>query len=76
MACAEARGSSPLSSTPLDEPLTVGAHEFRNHFGWYMERAEAGERITVTKRGRPTVQLMAIAEQQSLTARPVVSSTQ
>ena len=39
--------------------ITVRAHEFRNHFGYYMERAEAGEEITVTRRGRPTVTLVA-----------------
>jgi prevent-host-death family protein len=33
-----------------------------------MERAEAGERITVTKRGRPTVQLTALTEQTSFVA--------
>ncbi len=50
---AEVRGSSPLSSTPS----TVGAHEFRNRFGWYMQRAAAGETIQVSRRGRPTVRL-------------------
>jgi prevent-host-death family protein len=57
---AEARGSSPLSSTPAaEESTTVGAHRFRNHFGFYMERAEAGEEILVTRHGRPTVRLLA-----------------
>ncbi len=40
---AEARGSSPLSSTPAGE-LVAGAHEFRERFGWYLERAAAGQR--------------------------------
>ncbi len=52
-------GSSPASSTPeADDTTTVGAHQFRNHFGYYMERAEAGEEILVTRRGRPTVRLV------------------
>ena len=58
---AEATGSSPVSSTPTsgaDAATTVGAHQFRNHFGYYMERAEAGEEILVTRRGRPTVRLV------------------
>jgi prevent-host-death family protein len=38
---------------------TVGAHQFRNHFGYYMERAEAGEAIAVTRRGKPIVRLLA-----------------
>ncbi len=56
---AEVTGSSPGSSTPqADEAPTVGAHQFRNHFGYYMERAERGEEILVTRRGRPTVRLV------------------
>jgi prevent-host-death family protein len=39
----------------------VGAHEFRNHFGFYMERAAAGEEILVTRRGRPSVRLTSSA---------------
>jgi prevent-host-death family protein len=30
----------------------VGAHEFRNHFGYYMERAAAGEEILIKRRGK------------------------
>jgi prevent-host-death family protein len=56
---AEARGSSPLSSTlPTPGDRTVGAHEFRNHFGWYMERTVAGEEFVVTRRGKPAVRLV------------------
>ena len=57
---AEAVGSSPISSTPSggNESSTVGAHQFRNLFGHYMERAAAGEEIVVTRRGRPTVRLL------------------
>lgn len=58
---AEATGSSPVSSTQsTDDAAVVGAHIFRNHFGYYMERAEAGEDVTVTRRGRPAVRLTAI----------------
>jgi prevent-host-death family protein len=59
---AEARGSNPLSSTPQAEngPAveSVGAHEFRNHFGYYMEQAAAGTEVKVSKRGRPFVRLL------------------
>ena len=54
-------GSSPPSSTAPDPWLMdhqVGAHQFRNHFGWYMERAVAGEEILVTRRGKPCVRLV------------------
>ena len=55
----EAGGSSPPSSTPeTPDEVTVGAHEFRNRFGWYMERAAAGERFLVTRRGHRRVRLV------------------
>jgi prevent-host-death family protein len=53
-----ARGSSPLSSTP--SAVDVGCHEFRNHFGYYLERAAAGEVISVTRRGRPYARLVPV----------------
>ena len=57
---AEARGSSPLSSTPpvAASERVVGAHEFRNQFGYFMERAELGEEILVTRRGKAIVRLV------------------
>jgi prevent-host-death family protein len=54
-------GSSPTGSTrgsPPAESIEVGAHEFRNRFGWYMERASAGEEFLVTRRGKPKVRLV------------------
>ena len=51
-------GSNPPSSTHHPPALeTVGAHEFRNHFGWYAQRAAAGEVFQVTRRGKPFVRL-------------------
>jgi hypothetical protein len=57
----EAGGSSPPSSIPAEAAATVrlGAHEFRNHFGYYMERAAA--EIHVARRGKPYVRLLAAA---------------
>jgi prevent-host-death family protein len=58
----EGVGSSPTGSTQSDdqskEHEVVGAHVFRNHFGWYMERAAAGEEILVTRHGRPCARLL------------------
>jgi prevent-host-death family protein len=56
---AEVVGSSPTGSTS-DSPsaVEVGAHEFRNRFGWYMERAAAGEEFLITRRGKPKVCLV------------------
>jgi prevent-host-death family protein len=36
----------------------VGAHEFRNRFGWFMQRAAAGERFLVTRRNKPFARLL------------------
>jgi len=51
--------SCPVRSTPREPSTTIGAHEFRNHFGWYMERAAAGEEIVITCRGKAYVRLTA-----------------
>ena len=52
------RGSIPLSSIARDDAaIAVGAHEFRNHFGYYMERAAAGAEVAVSRRGRPYVRM-------------------
>ena len=53
---AEARGSSPLSSTPTH--TEVGCHQFRNHFGYYLERAAAGDELLIRRRGRPYARLV------------------
>ena len=50
---------------------SVGAHMFRSHFGWYMQRAHAGERFLVTRRDKPYVRLIPPAEQPELTPFPV-----
>jgi prevent-host-death family protein len=60
---AEATGSSPVSSTVSPRPAGsvvhgVGAHEFRNHFGSYLERAAGGEEVHVTRRGKAYARLM------------------
>ena len=57
---AEARGSNPLSS--IADPsasvsIEVGAHEFRNRFGFYMEQAAEGAEILIQRRGRPHAKL-------------------
>ena len=47
-------------------PVIVGANEFRNRFGWYMERAAAGEEFHVERRGRPYVRLTGANQQLRL----------
>ena len=64
----EARGSNPLSSTSSEDPPptveSVGAHQFRNHFGYYMEQAAKGAEVQVSKRGRPFVRLLGAGDSQ------------
>ena len=70
---AEAVGSSPTSSTasvPDPDRSVVGAHEFRNRFGWYMERAAAGEELLVTHRGRPRIRVAPVEAANGIEAGP------
>ncbi len=56
---AEVAGSSPASSTTrAPEVGTVGAHDFRERFGWYLERAAAGDELLITRRGKPYARLL------------------
>ena len=57
------------SSTQLGEHVSA-AHDFRNRFGWYMERAAAGEEFFVTRRGKPYVRLLPARDQLDLDAAP------
>jgi prevent-host-death family protein len=50
-------GSNPPSSTT--SPTDLGSHEFRNHFGYYLERAAAGDEILIRRHGRPYARLVA-----------------
>lgn len=40
-----------------EAPAILGADEFRNRLGWYMQRAATGEEFLVERRGRPYVRL-------------------
>jgi prevent-host-death family protein len=58
----KAEGSNPSSSTnqnTCSEPTSedVGAHKFRNRFGYYMEQAAAGTEILIRRRGKPYARL-------------------
>jgi len=39
----------------------VGAHRFRNLFGYWLERVESGGEVIVTKRGRRVARLTGLA---------------
>jgi prevent-host-death family protein len=53
----KATGSSPVSSTSCEPVGAIGANDFRRLFGWYAERAAAGEEFLITRRGKPYVRL-------------------
>lgn len=44
----------------------VGIREFKAHLSSYVQRAEAGEAILITDRGRPVAQLNAAAPAKSV----------
>jgi prevent-host-death family protein len=70
-----ARGSSPLSSTPSPpETLHVGAHQFRNHFGYYLERAAHGHEVFVSRRGKPYVRLSPVEPRLDVLAEPSLAA--
>jgi prevent-host-death family protein len=65
----EAAGSSPASSTPAPpETLQVGANQFRNHFGDYLEKAGEGHEVLVSRRGRPYVRVSPVEPRLELVA--------
>jgi prevent-host-death family protein len=48
--------------------MNIGAYEAKTHFSQLLERVENGERITITKHGRPVAIL---APPESRRTRPV-----
>ena len=72
----EVGGSSPPSSTltsvASDTIEALGAHEFREHLGWYLQRVGRGEEFTITRRGKPFARLEPVRDgpgSQAPTAR-------
>jgi prevent-host-death family protein len=61
--------SHQLHSPIQPDERVVGAHDFRNRFGWYMERAAGGEEFFVTRRGKPYVRLLPASEHLALNGR-------
>jgi prevent-host-death family protein len=48
---------TPEKPTPA-APTTIGAFEAKTHLSKLLDRAEAGETITITKHGRPVARLV------------------
>jgi hypothetical protein len=53
---AEARGSSPLSSTEVPQ-VTIGSDEFRNRLGYYLDLAAEGHELNITRWGHRYLRL-------------------
>lgn len=49
--------SHQLHSSDRPKERQVGAHEFREKFGYWMDRAAAGDEILITRRGRQYARL-------------------
>jgi hypothetical protein len=54
----EVAGSSPASSTPSPEPVTIGVNAFRDGLGSWMDRVAAGEEVVLTRHGRPRIRML------------------
>jgi hypothetical protein len=55
----EVAGSSPASSISDSSAVVIGAHEFRERFGYWMDRAAAGSELVVARHGKPIVRVTA-----------------
>jgi prevent-host-death family protein len=59
-------GSSPASSTnglgTDSATVRIGSNQFRNHFGYYLERAAAGDEVEIARHGRPYARLIPCAQ--------------
>jgi prevent-host-death family protein len=51
-------------------PATVNVHEAKTHFSKLLERAHAGEEITIAKAGKPYARLVKIEEVAKPTRKP------
>jgi hypothetical protein len=52
-------GSIPISSTPSSgADIVVGAHAFREHFGYWMQVAAGGTDVVITRHGKTRLRLV------------------
>lgn len=49
--------------------MEIGAYEAKTHFSSLIERASRGERITITRRGKPVAELGPSLQKDAVTAR-------
>jgi len=53
---------------------SVGSYDAKTHLPELLRRAEAGERITITRHGRPIARLVPYEEDEAVAASTVVRS--
>ncbi len=70
---AEVVGSSPTSSTSQRLPIPVGSDDFRDHLGYWSERAERGDSLVVTYRGKPRLKVSPANPPQPLWPLPATA---
>jgi prevent-host-death family protein len=64
----EVVGSSPTSSTsPPDGSSVIGSNEFRDRFGYWIDRASSGTEVLITRHGRPVARLTPVARRHATT---------
>lgn len=51
---------------------TIGSYEAKTHLPALLRRVEAGERITITRHGRPVARLVPVTSQPSLSVDEAV----
>lgn len=52
--------------------VSVGAYEAKTHLPQLLDRVAAGERITITRRGKPVAQLVPAVEEITRNVRDVI----
>jgi prevent-host-death family protein len=51
---------------------TIGAFEAKTHFSALLERVEHGERVIITKHGKPVARLIPINDQSTLSKQEAI----
>jgi prevent-host-death family protein len=53
--------------------MEVSIREMKNNLSKYLKRAQAGEEVIITDRGRPVARLVAAASQQDMTVEDAIA---
>lgn len=65
----------PVGRLVYDAPMkTVGAFEAKTHLAELLDLVEAGERVTITRRGDPVAMLVPVREEPAMTSDEAVAA--